>query len=638
MRHEKDGRSVVGTLLDGEVHGLWRVEWPERDGDVEAFFSSGRPVGSWKVRHADGGLDEAMHRYAEPFTGSLSLNGPWSRPELELRGGGLLPHYPGEFGIEVSALADSLSATDEWRETVEKARAAVASGDAELVRPALALASVAPAERVPLLAAVLVDELIARASDDERRESAALFAQALRIVFADSTYGWSAGTTDAELAFDRLAALRWHTLVRLEAPNPSFWELDLRIGFRTGETTVGAALAEAGADVESDLVVELSPGLLSPPFPFPVTREGVATESASAPRKPRRSDSAAADAVDEAVTWLVAHQSEDGSWPASGFCDECGGDGNVLHSLGTTALALEVLGNAGNTISSGPHADAVRRGILWLTDQRDERGALLWKVLVMEEDKRTWYWANDYVHSHVLGTKVLADAARASGSAALTEAAQAAVVFLGLARNPYSGWHYEVPPTGENDAVTTALAVVAVRAAQDAGLELRPGDDEGGVSFLDEVTNVATGHVGYKEFDDASSRTPGVNEHYPRDRTETVTAGAFYARLVHGLFEENVVEAHADLLAKKLPRWDGDGLSNDACYWWWGTEALSRHGGNQWKKWRLALLEAVLDSQRRDGHLRGSWDPNGPWGHAGGRIYSTAAVTLALQAVLRSPG
>ena len=58
-------------------------------------------------------------------------------------------------------------------------------------------------------------------------------------------------------------------------------------------------------------------------------------------------------------------------------------------------------------------------------------------------------------------------------------------------------------------------------------------------------------------------------------------------------------------------------------------------GGKYWKAWKKALETAVLRSQRKDGSSKGSWDPNGPWGYAGGRVYSTATMVLCLEAYYR---
>ena len=58
-------------------------------------------------------------------------------------------------------------------------------------------------------------------------------------------------------------------------------------------------------------------------------------------------------------------------------------------------------------------------------------------------------------------------------------------------------------------------------------------------------------------------------------------------------------------------------------------------GGAHWQRWNRAMKKAVLESQRTDGSARGSWDPIGPWGHAGGRVYSTALGVLCLEVYFR---
>ena len=45
--------------------------------------------------------------------------------------------------------------------------------------------------------------------------------------------------------------------------------------------------------------------------------------------------------------------------------------------------------------------------------------------------------------------------------------------------------------------------------------------------------------------------------------------------------------------------------------------------------------EAVAEQQRSDGNHKGSWDPNGAWGHEGGRVYTTAINALTLQVYYR---
>ena len=54
-----------------------------------------------------------------------------------------------------------------------------------------------------------------------------------------------------------------------------------------------------------------------------------------------------------------------------------------------------------------------------------------------------------------------------------------------------------------------------------------------------------------------------------------------------------------------------------------------------WRVWGRALEDVLSDAQRSDGAFDGSWDPDGPWGYAGGRVYSTALSALCLEVRFR---
>ena len=54
-----------------------------------------------------------------------------------------------------------------------------------------------------------------------------------------------------------------------------------------------------------------------------------------------------------------------------------------------------------------------------------------------------------------------------------------------------------------------------------------------------------------------------------------------------------------------------------------------------WLVLTVAMVGAIVDSQREDGDFSGSWDPVGAWGNVGGRVYSTALMTLCLEVYYR---
>ena len=89
-------------------------------------------------------------------------------------------------------------------------------------------------------------------------------------------------------------------------------------------------------------------------------------------------------------------------------------------------------------------------------------------------------------------------------------------------------------------------------------------------------------------------------------------------------------EASEELL-KELP---GTGVTNHY-YWYYGTLSLYQLQGEAWRQWNDALQRSLLNSQRTDGTLAGSWDPDPVWGGCGGRVYSTSLSTLCLEVYYR---
>ena len=101
----------------------------------------------------------------------------------------------------------------------------------------------------------------------------------------------------------------------------------------------------------------------------------------------------------------------------------------------------------------------------------------------------------------------------------------------------------------------------------------------------------------------------------------------------HPQYEE--LKKQADLCVKTLPEWDAEGGACDMYYWYYGTFALYQWGDPHWSKWKKAIEAALLPTQRQDGNFKGSWDPVGPWGEDGGRVYSTAICAIILEVYYR---
>jgi hypothetical protein len=339
--------------------------------------------------------------------------------------------------------------------------------------------------------------------------------------------------------------------------------------------------------------------------------------------------------VRDGLEWLAAHQSADGSWDCDGFSAQCGsigattcGDpGEATHDVGVTGLALLAFLGDGNTTRIGAYKENVSRGIAWLKSVQDPDTGLFGEKA-----------GHGFLYDHAIATLAVCEAYYFSSSPLLRRCAQDAANYVALARNPYGAWRYDVPPSGDDDTSVTGWCVFALKSAQEAGLEVDPQAYAGALSWLDEVSDPATGRCGYDSIGSTSSRIERVNDQFPADRGEAMTAVALLCRVFLGQEpdETPMMRKHASLLRAKLPRWDEGGFGIDLYYWYYGSYAMYQLGGKDWEAWNKALKSAVVESQRKDGDEKGSWDARvDAWGFSGGRVYTTALGVLCLEVYYR---
>ncbi len=342
-------------------------------------------------------------------------------------------------------------------------------------------------------------------------------------------------------------------------------------------------------------------------------------------------DKSAGAMVERGLDWLVAHQSEAGSWDADEFfraCDheECEGGGDANHDVGVTGLALMALQSV--DARGGARGAAIDMAVAWLLDQQDSETGLLGDEI-----------GHAFLYDHAIGTIALCDALARGHAGADRASCQKAVNYAARARNPYRVWRYESPPNGENDTSVTVWMIQALTAAESAGLKVDRSAYSAAIEWLDEMTDPGTGRVGYTEIGSASSRDKGMNDHYPTASGEALTAAALAARVRLGQRPSRVphMRAHMELLLKEQPTIHGSDESEyaDLYYLYHGSEAMNgirSTSPKPWRTWYDQLKDTLGDLQSTDGHAKGSWAPTGPWGYEGGRVYSTSMAILALTA------
>lgn len=412
-------------------------------------------------------------------------------------------------------------------------------------------------------------------------------------------------------------ARHWLGAVRTSSPPPSAEQL--------------AAAEELTAELDSADAKAQAARL---PRPAGSSSASDLNRSRSRAKLPRESQAA----VSAALEWLAQHQSDDGRWSCSGFSSECvaagierdgacGEAGEEAHDAGVTALALMALIEGGSDTEGGPHAEAVQRGVRWLIGKQDAGNGML--------GERT---GHGFMYSHAMATAVLARAQQLSPSDELSSALKRAVALILAARNPYSGWRYNETPSGDTDTSVTAWMVKALSAAEKAAIPFDPGAREGALTFIDEMTDVASGRVGYANTGSISARVPKVNDSFNASRGEALTGAGLTCRLLLGqtLASNTLVKRHGELLLRKLPAWSTDPAAEagvDFYGWYYGSLAMRGLGEPFADPWFAALRSVLVEQQRTDGHAKGSWNAAGdPWGFAGGRVYATAMGALALLA------
>lgn len=286
---------------------------------------------------------------------------------------------------------------------------------------------------------------------------------------------------------------------------------------------------------------------------------------------------------------------------------------------------------------AAPAHPAVDRAARWLASMQRREGGLFGDEV-----------GNTTLYNHGIATFALAEVLAGGTCPELRPALERAVGQIERARNPYGGWRYALEPNGDNDTSVTVWMVLALCSAHEAGVEIDASALRDAKNWFDTMTD-ATGRCGYNLETGAGGRPVRprrLQERYPPALSESLTAGALFARLwIAEVLKDGRGAEHPrhELMAKQagllqacLPRWSEDGSSCDFHYWLMGTLAAKRWGGELWEPWQAAVTAALRDHQRLDaaaGALRGSWDPIGPWGEDGGRVYATALGALVLETV-----
>lgn len=337
------------------------------------------------------------------------------------------------------------------------------------------------------------------------------------------------------------------------------------------------------------------------------------------------------NAVRMCLIWLQKHQSPDGRWDADGFDGQCtsgrcGGKGTPHYDVGLTGLSIVAfLGHGDTHLGNGPFKEAVKKGLDFLRREQRADGCI--------GDERI----ESAMYNHALATYALAEAYMLTRDPSLKDPVEKAVKYLVDAQNPGKAWRYQnynktgkvEEEGGNNDTSVTGWVIMALHAAEEAGVPIPPKAYEGANAWLDEVMG-----QGYKERYDVTYGYYGRHRFVYDQPYVTTAAGVLTRQFTK---TDRGIDGAITTLMKRLPTY-GKGKTN-FYEWYYSTLVIFQYGGEAWKKWNRALIPAICENlhhKETDACIWGSMDPDPcTWGRSGGRVYATACAALCMEVYYR---
>lgn len=369
-------------------------------------------------------------------------------------------------------------------------------------------------------------------------------------------------------------------------------------------------------------------------------------------------------AVELALEWLARHQLSDGSWSFNHRAGDhrcqgclCDNPGSTTAPNGATGMALLPFLGAGRTHLHGEYRMEVAKGLRYLIDQQKQDGSLMdtggnmyshglatlalceayalarYQFETEEDgagqgDEEDVEAADGSDVDPATGFRDInwtkfADKEKANGrqlvglgvgpridTLELGHAAQQGIRFIQTAQHSGGGWRYGPGQPGDTSVV--GWQMMALKSGHLSGLQVQPATIRRAVRFLDSVQSNKGSSYGYT--------SPGAGE--------ANTAIGLLCRMFTGWDRQ-----HAGLAAGVERMEASARVDQGLYYYYYATQVMHHYGGPHWRRWNSWMRDHLVETQDREGSIRGSWSLNGP--HDCGRLYCTALATVTLEVYYR---
>jgi hypothetical protein len=348
-------------------------------------------------------------------------------------------------------------------------------------------------------------------------------------------------------------------------------------------------------------------------------------------------------AVASGLAWLARHQADDGHWGpdclgkgAGSKCEPgkpCSGSGGKYEAALTGLAVLAFQAGGHYDFNEHQYSGNVARGLHCLADQQGFNGELVGSLNDVSEgpDHQATRLDRCYMYEHSIATFALAEAcavakaARRQPNPQLWNAAVKGVRFIESQQHNDGGWRYNNDKRLASDSSVSGWAMLALKTAREAEIEIKPETVPRLVEFFKKVEEPLTGRTHYVAATFTTDALTGVGmmvDEFVNQQTST--------QRIHRAAPYLADEAES----KWGPRVKPPAI--DYYLWYNCTLAMFQAGGEPWKRWNDVTRACILSLQEQAADCtRGSWPPEDRWSHEGGRIYSTALAVLTLEVYYR---
>jgi hypothetical protein len=303
-------------------------------------------------------------------------------------------------------------------------------------------------------------------------------------------------------------------------------------------------------------------------------------------------------AIASALAWLAGDQLPSGAWDSAKW------QGRKEYEVALSGMAL--LTFLRQTRSAGAHAGTVQRAVAYLVGQQEASGAF-------------GPACDGRMYNHGIATVALVEAYRRTGAEALRAPLGRALAFIGAEQLDSGGWSYAKRVHAEANTSISVWQLYALNLAAQAGLSDSPAAYGRGARWLRGVVD-GNGLFGYERAGD-----------FPNGSDTLTAMGAFCLFGDRGALGAEPAEAVKieQALRSVAANWNKE---TDFYRWFFLAHAIQASGTPELRASLARIQESLLGMRSVEGVTAGTWDPKGAWSSVGGRLYTTAMATLALEA------